>query len=107
MRWRSRRRVCLLYSYRLNGDRILGLGFAHYIPLIDYIGFWVMCLVSLAGRPLWGFYFLIPFLPYRSMRDHFFDYPLGANMLTFLVVAVIVGALVHGKPLPKSKLYII
>lgn len=41
------------------------------------------------------------------MRDHFLDYPLGANTLTILVIAVIVGALLHGKRLPKSKLYLI
>ena len=28
-------------------------------------------------------------------------------MLTILVIAVIVGALIHGKHLPKSKLYLI
>jgi len=66
-----------------------------------------MCIISLAGRPLWGLYYLIPFLPYRSMRNHFLDYPLGANVLTFLVFAVILGALFHGKRLPKSKLYVI
>jgi O-antigen ligase len=66
-----------------------------------------MCLVSLAGRPIWGLYYLIPFLPYRSMRDHFVDYFLGENLLTILVIAVIVGALIHGKRLPKSKLYAI
>jgi putative inorganic carbon (HCO3(-)) transporter len=65
-----------------------------------------MSLVSLSGRPLYGFYYMIPFLPYRTMRDHFLDYPLGANALTILVLAVIIGALIHGKKLPKSKLYI-
>jgi hypothetical protein len=64
-----------------------------------------MCLVSLAGRPLLGLYYMIPFLPYRTMRDHFLDYPLGANVLTILVFAVIIGALIHGKRLPKSRLY--
>jgi O-antigen ligase len=39
------------------------------------------------------------------MRDHFLDFPLGANVLTILVIAVIVGAIIHGKRLPKSKLY--
>jgi O-antigen ligase len=48
---------------------------------------------------------MIPFLPYRTMRDHFLDFPLGANALTILVIAVIVGAIIHGKRLPKSKLY--
>ncbi len=66
-----------------------------------------MCLASLGGRPLLGLYYMIPFLPYRTMRDHFLDYPLGANVLTILVISVIVGALIHGKSLPKSKLYMI
>ena len=85
----------------------MGLGLAHYIPLVAYVGFWVMCIVSLAGKPLFGLYYLIPFLPYRTMRDHFLTYPLGSNVLSILVVAVILGALFHGKRLPKSKLYFI
>jgi putative inorganic carbon (HCO3(-)) transporter len=84
---------------------MFGTGLGHYIPLITYLGFWIMCLVSLGGRPLMGLYFMIPFLPYRTLRDKFVDYPLGGNMLTILVIAVIVGALVRGKHLPKSKLY--
>jgi putative inorganic carbon (hco3(-)) transporter len=83
----------------------LGTGIGHYIPLVAYLGFWVMCLVSLGGRPLLGLYYLIPFLPYRTMRDHFLDYPLGANMLTILLLSVIVAALIGGKRLPKTKLY--
>lgn len=84
---------------------VLGTGLGHYIPLLAYLGFWVMCIVSLGGRPLLGLYYMIPFLPYRTMRDHFLDYPLGGNMLTILIIAVIVGAFFKGKQLPKSKLY--
>jgi hypothetical protein len=84
---------------------VLGTGLGHYIPLVAYLGFWIMFFVSLGGRPIAGFYYMIPFLPYRTMRDHFLDYPLGSNMLTILLIAVIVGALIHGKHLPKSKLY--
>lgn len=83
----------------------MGTGIGHYIPLLAYLGFWVMCLVSLSGRPLLGLYYMMPFLPYRTLRDHFLDYPLGGNVLTILVLAVLVGALIHGKHLPKSKLY--
>jgi hypothetical protein len=86
---------------------MFGTGIGHYIPLAAYLGFWIMCLVSLAGRPLLGLYYMLPFLPYRLLRDHFIDYPLGANMMTILVLSVIVGALIHGKRLPKSRLYII
>lgn len=86
---------------------MFGTGIGHFIPLIAYLGFWTMCLVSLGGRPLLGLYYMLPFLPYRLLRDHFIDYPLGANMMTFLVISVIAGALVRGKRLPKSKLYTI
>jgi putative inorganic carbon (HCO3(-)) transporter len=84
---------------------MFGTGIGHYIPLVAYMGFWAMCLISLGGRPLLGLYYMIPFLPYRTLRDKFIDYPLGGNMLTILVIAVIVGALIHDKHLPKSKLY--
>ena len=84
----------------------MGTGIGHYIPLIAYLGFWVMCLMSLSGRPVLGLYYMMPFIPYRTMRDHFEDYPLGGNMLTILVIAVIVGALIKGKRLPPSKLYL-
>lgn len=65
-----------------------------------------MCLMSLSGRPVLGLYYMMPFIPYRTMRDHFEDYPLGGNMLTILVIAVIVGALIKGKRLPPSRLYL-
>lgn len=84
----------------------MGTGLGHYIPLVAYLGFWVVCIVSLTGRPLIGLYYMLPFLPYRTMRDHFLDYPLGANVLTILVLCVIVGGIIHGKHLPKSKLYL-
>ena len=86
---------------------MFGTGIGHFIPLAAYLGFWIMCLVSLGGRPLLGLYYMLPFLPYRLLRDHFIDYPLGANMMTILVLSVIVGALIRGKRLPKSRLYLI
>lgn len=66
-----------------------------------------MCLAALFGRPLQTFYLIIPLLPYRSFRDHLTDYPLGENILTLLVICTILGALIHGKRLPKSKLYLV
>ncbi len=81
---------------------MLGTGLGHFIPVVAYLGFWIMCLVSLGGRPLLGLYYMMPFLPYRTMRNHFLEYPLGANVLTILVMCVIIGALFRGKQLPKS-----
>lgn len=84
----------------------MGSGLGHYIPLVAYLGFWVMCLVSLTGRPLLGLYYCMPFLPYRTMRDHFEGYPLSSNMVTILLVCVLLGAMLHGKKPPASKLYL-
>lgn len=84
----------------------MGTGIGHYIPLFAYLGFWVMTAVSLGGKPLLGFYYLIPFLPYRSMRDHFLEFPLGSNVLTILILAVLIGAILKGKRLPPSRLYV-
>src|SRR6266702_1419220 len=86
---------------------MLGTGLGHFIPVVAYLGFWIMCLVSLGGRPLLGLYYMMPFLPYRTMRNHFLEYPLGANVLTILVMCVIIGALFRGKHLPKSRLFAI
>lgn len=84
----------------------LGTGLGHYIPLVAYLGFWAMVLMSFMGKPLWGLYYMMPFIPYRTMRDKFLDYPLGANMLTILLLAIIVGAVLRGKRLPKSGIYL-
>ncbi|MEO8737514.1 MAG: O-antigen ligase family protein [Edaphobacter sp.] len=84
----------------------MGTGIGHFIPVACYLGCWIAILASLAGRPLWGFYYMLPLLPYRAMRDHFLDYPLGANVLTILVLAVIIGAVLQGKRLPKTMLYL-
>ena len=84
---------------------MLGTGLGHYIPLVAYLGFWVMCLVSLTGRPLWGLYYLMPFLPYRTMREHFADYPLSSQTVTILLLCVLIGAFFKGKRPPPSRMY--
>ena len=85
---------------------MFGTGIGVYIPVVAYLGFWVMCVVSFS-KPLYGFYYLILFIPYRTMRDHFLPYPLGAQVLTILVLCIITGAILHGKRLPASRLYLI
>ena len=84
----------------------MGLHIGHYIPFVAYLGFFVMCLVSLFSKPLYGLYFLLPFLPYRTMRDHFAELPLGDNVMTLLIVCIILGAIFQGKHLARSKLYL-
>lgn len=83
---------------------MLGTGIGHFIPFIAYLGFWLAIVISLVRNPRFGLYYMIPFLPYRTMRDHFLDWPLGGNVLTLLVAAVFLGALVRGKRPPKNAL---
>lgn len=84
----------------------MGTGIGHYIPIVAYYGFWVMCLVSIFGRPVYGLYYLLPFLPYRTMREHFYDLPLGTNVVTILLICIIAGGLLKSKRLPPSGLYV-
>lgn len=84
----------------------MGTGIGHYIPTVAYYGFWVMSLVALFGRPIYGLYYLMPFLPYRTMREHFYDLPLGTNVVTILLVCIIIGGLLKSKRLPPSRLYL-
>jgi putative inorganic carbon (hco3(-)) transporter len=83
----------------------VGTGLGHYIPFIAYLGFWIMSIRALTGRPDLGLYYSIPFLPYRALRDHLLEYPLGGNMLTILLLATVAGALMQGKRLPKSYMF--
>lgn len=85
---------------------MFGTGLVHYVPMTAYLLFWVMILVSLVKQPLYGLYFAVPFLPYRTMRDKLADFPLGGNLITILLLAVILGALLRGKRLPKSSMYL-
>ena len=85
----------------------MGLGLSQYLPLVVYIGCCIMCLVALTGRPIWTLYYLMPLLPYRTLRDRLGEFPLGGNMLTVLVLATVIGGLIKGGSLPKSKLYTI
>lgn len=83
----------------------MGTGIGHYIPLAAYLVCCLACLLAL-WRPLWGLYYTMPLLPYRTLRDHFLDYPLGGNLLTILVLCILVGAILQGKRLPRSGLYV-
>ncbi len=84
----------------------MGTGLGHYIPFVCYLVCWVMVIRAFTGKPVQTLYFAILLIPYRTMRDHFLDYPLGGNVLTILVASIIVSALVQGKRLPRTSLYV-
>ena len=86
---------------------MFGTGIGHFVPFVAYLGFWVVSLIALFKKPVWGLYYMIPFLPYRTLRDHFLDWPLGGNVLTILVLATVIGAFLHGKRLPKHRMYLL
>ncbi len=83
----------------------MGTGLGHYVPLVFYILTVAACLASLRS-PEKGLYLLTVILPYRTLRDHFLDYPLGGNVITILVLCILLGAFLRGKRPPRSILYL-
>ncbi len=41
----------------------MGTGIGHFIPLLAHLGFQAMCLVSLGGKPPYGLYYMLTFVP--------------------------------------------
>ena len=82
----------------------MGTGLGHYIPMLAYLAGVLACFASLR-RPDLGLYFLIVVMPYRTLRDHFLDYPLGGNVVTLLVLCILIGAFIKGRRPPSCGLY--
>jgi len=74
------------YSWRLH----CGLGLVHYIPLLAYLGFRSCAWFPLPEDPA-GALLFDPVLAISHHADHFVEYPLGANVLTILILAGLPG----------------
>ncbi|HLJ48633.1 MAG TPA: O-antigen ligase family protein [Bryobacteraceae bacterium] len=77
---------------------MLSLGLEGLIPIVLYIGFIAVVIMTVFWRPIIGIYFLVPLLPAQSFRDRLNAFPLGASMVTILVLAVAIGLKIKGRP---------
>jgi O-antigen ligase len=79
------------------------LGLEPFIPPALYLSFWAVVVVAIFWRPIVGIYYLVPLIPAQTFRDTLGQFPLGANVVSIVVIATAIGVLRKGHSiLPKS-----
>ncbi len=73
-------------------------GLETYVPPVLYAGFWLVVLLSIFWKPITGIYYLIPIIPAQTFRDDLAGFPLGANVIAIVLIAVAIGLLRKGQP---------
>src|SRR5580692_12395488 len=68
-----------------------------------YIGAVLAVLASIFWRPVVGIFYLAPLIPLQTMRYRLNDFPLGASVVSIVLLAVAIGILRRKRPLlPKT-----
>lgn len=83
---------------------MLGTGLGVYLPIALYVGVLIGCLLSIMWRPTIGLYILVLIMPQQRLRSHVSDMPLGYHLITLLLLAVLLGALIKGQLVRRSPL---
>jgi putative inorganic carbon (HCO3(-)) transporter len=73
-------------------------GLESYVPPVLYAGFWLVVVLSIFWKPVTGIYYLTPIIPAQTFRDELAGFPLGANVVTIVLIAVAIGLLRKGQP---------
>ncbi len=83
---------------------MLGLGLTAYLPHVLYLGILLGAMLSLAVRPIIGICTLALVIPLQYARSRLWDFPLGEHVVDILLLCILVGSWVRGRPLlPKTK----
>jgi len=78
------------------------------LPMLVYGGGIIAFFAALSGKARWTLLFLTVIIPLRNVIDHIHGYPLGAQIITLLVISLIFGGIfsrdpadnkISGKPL--------
>ena len=73
------------------------------IAILLYLGAIAAVLASIFWRPVVGIFYLVPLIPLQTMRYRLNDFPLGASVVTIVLVAVAIGVIRRkGTVLPKT-----
>ena len=73
------------------------LGFAGFGASLMYFGAIVAVFLSIFWKPQAGLYFLVPLLPMQTARYWLHTYPFGEKLVDVLLLAVLIGVLIHEK----------
>jgi O-antigen ligase len=81
----------------------LHFGAEGYIGILLYVGAIGAVLASIFWRPVVGIFYLAPLIPLQTARYRLNDFPLGASVVTIVLLAVAIGVLRRKRPiLPKT-----
>jgi putative inorganic carbon (HCO3(-)) transporter len=80
-------------------------GLEGYIGYGLYATMWCIVLASMFRSPAYGIYYLTLLIPLQTIRYRLNAYPLGSNMITIVLLAVIIGALRRRREFPTSRMF--
>lgn len=80
------------------------LGLEGYVAAVLYFGAIVVFLLSVFWRPEVGVYFLVPLLPWQTVRYRLHAFPLGEKFVDIMLLGIILGLVFHktGAVFPKT-----
>jgi O-antigen ligase len=74
-------------------ELILHFGLEQYLGLALYLSGIAALLLSIFWRPIAGIYYLVPLIPLQTTRYRMIEYPLGATVISLILLAVALGLL--------------
>jgi len=81
----------------------LHFGLEGSMGIILYMGAIVAMLASIFWRPVVGIFYLVPLIPLQTARYRLNVYPLGASVITIVLLAVAIGVVRRKRPvMPKT-----
>jgi len=85
---------------------MLHLGLGDLVPTLLYFGGIVAFLLSVFWKPQIGLYFIVPLLPWQTVRYRLHGMPLGEQFVDIVYLGVAIGLFFHrkGEWIPKTPL---
>ena len=69
----------------------MGFGLSVYIPLVLYVAFFVVALLTIFHRIEWSLLYLALILPIQNIQQKMHAYPLGKDLVDILIVSALLG----------------
>ena len=80
----------------------LGFGLTKIIPLIAYMVFIVVVVLTIMKRIEIGILFLVPLIPQQSLMESINQYPLGKDIVDVILIAMLIRWFVESKKRPEG-----
>lgn len=80
----------------------MGFGLTQYVPFIVYLGLFALFIIVIIYDVRYGIYFLVPFLPFRTIFESIKVYPFGKDLVDLIIVGMIIGWMIRKDEAPNS-----